>query len=120
VTPIVEAGLADMIDIDGREAIPGVSFYSTPGHSVDHASIVLDSAGSAALFSGDVFHHPVQVFAPQMLSIFDPARDTTLRSRRWALDFAAEPGIMLFSSHFPASAPGTVRRNGGDYAWAFA
>lgn len=45
VTPIVEAGLADMIEVDGREVIPGLSFHSTPGHSVDHASIVLRNGG---------------------------------------------------------------------------
>ena len=120
VTPIVKAGLADMIAIDGREAIPGFSFHSTPGHSVDHASIVLESAGSAALFAGDVLHHPVQVVAPHMLSVFDAARETTLSSRRWALDFAADRGVMLFSSHFPASAAGTVSRRGAGYAWTFA
>lgn len=120
VTPIVDAGLADMIDIDGREAIPGFSFHSTPGHSVDHASIVLESAGSAALFAGDVFHHPIQVFAPHMLSIFDAARETTLSSRRWALNFAADPAVTLFSSHFPASAAGTVSRRGDGFSWAFA
>ena len=120
VTPIIEAGLADMIDIDGREAIPGFSFHSTPGHSVDHASIVLESAGNEALFAGDVFHHPVQVFAPHLLSIFDPDKNTTLRSRRWALDFATDRGALLFSSHFPASAAGTVSRRGADYTWAFA
>lgn len=120
VAPIVKAGLADMIEIDGGEAIPGFSFHSTPGHSVDHASIVLESAGNMALFAGDVLHHPVQVFAPDMLSIFDPTRETTLKSRRWALNFAADRGVMLFSSHFPGSAAGSVSRRGAGYAWSFA
>lgn len=120
VIPIVKAGLADMIDVDGSEAIPGFSFHSTPGHSVDHASIVLESAGHAALFAGDVFHHPVQVFAPHLLSIFDPVRETTLKSRHWALNFAADRRAMLFSSHFPAASVGTVSRLGADYAWIFA
>ncbi len=120
VTPIVDAGLADMIEIDGREVISGLSFHSTPGHSVDHASIVLESAGSKALFAGDVLHHPVQVFPPHLLSIFDPDRDTALMSRRWALDFASSERAMFFSSHFPATAAGNISRQGLDYAWAFA
>lgn len=119
VAPIVEAGLADMIEIDGREVIPGFSFHSTPGHSVDHASIVLRSGGDTALFSGDVFHHPVQVFAPHLLSLFDPDRATALASRHWALDFAADAKVTLFSSHFPAAAAGTVSRRGTDYEWSF-
>ena len=50
VTPIVAAGLAERIEVDGREVIPGFSFHPTPGHAVDHASIVLHSAGAWALF----------------------------------------------------------------------
>lgn len=119
VTPIVEAGLAEMIGIDGSEIIPGFSFHSTPGHSVDHASIVLRSAGSTALFAGDVFHHPVQVFAPHLLSLFDPDRSTALKSRFWALDFAADTKARLFSSHFPASGVGTISRRGAEYVWSF-
>lgn len=120
VEPIVDAGLADMIDVAGREVIPGFSFHSTPGHSVDHASIVLESAGSTALFAGDVLHHPVQVIAPHLLSIFDPDAETALTSRRWALDFAREHRAMLFSSHFAATSAGTVGRRGVDYTWDFA
>lgn len=119
VTPIVEAGLADMIVIDGREVLPGLSFHSTAGHSVDHASIILESAGVTAIFPGDVFHHPVQIFAPHLLSIFDPEREASLVSRRWVLDIAVDAGATLFSSHFPASSAGTVSRRGANYSWAF-
>ena len=100
VTPVIEAGLADMIVIKGTEAIPGFTFHSTPGHTVDHASIVLESQGEQALFAGDVLHHPLQVYEPDLLSVFDPKRYPTLTSRRWALDFAADHNAAMFSSHF--------------------
>ena len=119
VTPIVAAGLAERIEVDGREVIPGFSFHPTPGHSVDHASIVLHSAGAWALFAGDVVHHPVQVHQPNLLSVFDAERDRTLASRRWALDFAADRKATMFSSHFPAPSAGTVTRSGDAYAWRF-
>ncbi|WP_068084419.1 MBL fold metallo-hydrolase [Novosphingobium rosa] len=120
VTPIVEAGMADMIEVYGREVIPGFSFHATPGHSADHASIMLESGSAKALFSGDVFHHPVQVLAPDLLSIFDAEREMTLRSRSWALDVAADEGAMLFSAHFPASSAGKVNRHGNGFSWSFA
>ena len=119
VTPIVAAGLAERIEVDGREVIPGFSIHPTPGHSVDHASIVLHSAGAWALFAGDVVHHPVQVHQPNLLSVFDAERDRTLASRRWALDFAADRKATMFSSHFPAPSAGTVTRSGDAYAWRF-
>ena len=119
VAPIVEAGLADMIEVTADQAIPGFSFHPTPGHTVDHASIVLQSGGVEAIFAGDVMHHPVQVIKPELMSLFDPAPERTLASRRWALDFAAERGAIWFSSHFPGSATGRVERAGDGYAWRF-
>jgi glyoxylase-like metal-dependent hydrolase (beta-lactamase superfamily II) len=56
VTPVVAAGLADIIDVDGSEVLEGVSFHPTPGHTFGHASIVLRSAGEVAMFPGDVMH----------------------------------------------------------------
>jgi glyoxylase-like metal-dependent hydrolase (beta-lactamase superfamily II) len=120
VTPIVEAGMAEMIEAAGAEVVPGFSFYATPGHSADHASIVLVSAGARAIFAGDVVHHPIQVHQPTLLSVFDPERERSLRSRRWALDFAADYDAMVFSSHFPAPSAGRVTRIGEAYRWRFA
>ena len=53
VRPVVEAGLADRVAVDGQEIIPGFAFLPTPGHSIDHASIRFRSAGEEALFTGD-------------------------------------------------------------------
>jgi len=119
VTPIVEAGQADMIVIDGREVLPGISFHSTPGHSVDHASIVLKSGEAQALFTGDVFHHPIQVQHPELLSVFDPDPETTLTTRKRVLDFAVREKATLFTAHFPSSSVGTVSTGASQYAWSF-
>ncbi len=67
VTPIVESGMAEMIEVRGDEVIPGFSLHSTPGHTVDHASILLESAGAHAIFPGDIAHHPIQIVEPQLL-----------------------------------------------------
>lgn len=119
VKPIVEAGLADMITVTGDEVIPGFSFHSTPGHTVDHASIVLESGQARALFAGDVLHHPVQVFKPELMSVFDPERERPLRSRLWALDYAARHDAIWFSSHFSAPSAGRVTRVADGYDWHF-
>lgn len=119
VTPIVDAGLADMIEVTGDEVIPGFSFHSTPGHTVNHASIILQSADVRAIFAGDVVHHPIQVLKPELLSVFDLERDRALNSRRWALDFAADHHAIWFSSHFPSSSAGRVARARNGYSWSF-
>jgi glyoxylase-like metal-dependent hydrolase (beta-lactamase superfamily II) len=119
VRPVVEAGLADMIAIDGREIVDGLSFVPSPGHSVDHASIVLASGGQQALFTGDLLHHPIQVHRPGWNSVFDGFPDQARASRLWALDFAADTGATVFCAHFPETSAGCVTREGGIFKWRF-
>jgi glyoxylase-like metal-dependent hydrolase (beta-lactamase superfamily II) len=71
------------------------------------------------LFPGDLLHHPVEVFAPELPTVFDPDPQRTLQSRRWALDLAAESGAIVFSSHFPATSAGRITRSGSGYEWRF-
>ncbi|MFC5475444.1 MBL fold metallo-hydrolase [Paraherbaspirillum soli] len=119
VLPIVRAGLAQMIDFDGKEVIDGLTFHPTVGHSFGHASISLNSAGERALFSGDVLHHPIQIHRPEWNSRFDAFPEQARASRRWALDYAADNNAMFFSSHFPETSVGQVTRKDGGFEWRY-
>ncbi|MCA1482095.1 MBL fold metallo-hydrolase, partial [Bradyrhizobium sp. IC4061] len=119
VRPVIEAGLARLIAVDGSEAIEGISFVPTPGHSVDHASIRLVSRGEEALFAGDVMHHPLQVYEPSLNSCFCEFPEAALRSRAFVLEGAAERGSTIFTTHFAQSSVGRVSRTGGRFTWQF-
>lgn len=121
VVPVIDAGLADLVVVDGTEELPGgFSFHPTPGHSVDHASIRLRSRGDEAWFLGDVMHHPLQVYRPDLCSVYCEFPDAALASRRWMLEHAAESGAICFSTHFAESSAGRVTRRGDGFAWEFA
>lgn len=109
----------DRIVIDGSEALPGIRFLPTAGHSIDHASIELTSDGEIALFTGDVFHHPVEVYDPGLVSVFCEFPDASRTARRWLLDHAAKTDSMVFSSHFPHSSVGRITRSGDNFEWVF-
>jgi glyoxylase-like metal-dependent hydrolase (beta-lactamase superfamily II) len=119
VDPVIQAGLARMIELDGSEAIPGFTFHPTPGHTAAHASIIYRSGSETALFAGDLLHHPFQVQRPDWASVFDASERESLASRNWALRFAADHHATVFSSHFPASSAGRVARDGAGYHWQF-
>ena len=119
IAPVVDAGLADMIPIDGREVAEGLSFHPTPGHSVDHASIRLRAQGEEAWFVGDLLHHPIQVRHPDLNSVFDAFPEQARASRRWALEQAADREALVFTTHFPESSVGRVARDGSGFAWTF-
>jgi glyoxylase-like metal-dependent hydrolase (beta-lactamase superfamily II) len=119
VEPIMAAGRAELINIDGSKIIDGISFHSTPGHSIDHASILLESNGERALFGGDVLHHPLEIYRPDLVTMFCEFPDAAPRSRKWLLEFASETGAMYFSSHFSVTSAGRITQHNGEYIWEF-
>lgn len=119
VLPVIEAGLAEEIGAEGGEYLPGIRFYPTPGHSVGHMSIEIESAGERALFTGDVWHHPIQVYRPDWSSMFCADRDGANRSRRWVLERAAQTGASVFTPHFAGPSAGTVHHEGDRFVWKF-
>lgn len=118
--PVIEAGLGRPIAIDGQEVLAGLSFHSTPGHSIDHASIRLRSKGQEAWFTGDVMHHPLQVYRPDLRSVYCEFIETAERSRRWMLEQAAESGSLCFTPHFAETSAGYVKRRKNGFLWEFA
>lgn len=108
-----------LVDVDGSEVLPGIRFIPTPGHSIDHASIEIESEGEVAFFGGDILHHPLEVHDTKLISCFCEFPDAVVRSRREALERVIERQATYFSSHFPLSSAGTIVRDGDNYAWQF-
>lgn len=119
VLPVIEAGLAQEIAVDGTEVVNGFRYLPSPGHSIDHASISLVSGGEQALFWGDVLHHPLQVARPDWNSVYCEFPEAARRSRRWALAHAAETGALVFTTHFAETSVGRISRDGDGFVWQF-
>jgi len=120
VLPVIDAGLAREIVVDGTEGAEGFSFLPSPGHSIDHACIRFSSRGEQALFWGDVMHHPLQIVRPDWNSEFCEFPDAARKSRRWAMNHAAETNALVCTTHFAESSVGRVSREAGRFTWHFA
>jgi glyoxylase-like metal-dependent hydrolase (beta-lactamase superfamily II) len=120
IRPVIEAGQAEMVGMDGGEVLDGFVYHPTPGHSVDHMSIAFSSDGAEALFAGDVMHHPIQVCRPDWNSTFCAAPEQAVASRRWALEYASRRHALYFSSHFPATSAGRLIQAAESFHWQFA
>jgi glyoxylase-like metal-dependent hydrolase (beta-lactamase superfamily II) len=122
IDPIIDAGLADMIDDPVDAAFDlgeGLSLVSTPGHMVGHVSLWIEPTGSAEqiLITGDFVHHPVQLSEPDWAEIgdLDPATARTTRRRMFAE--AAERTAFVIGTHFPTEPAGRIVTDGN--AWRF-
>lgn len=101
VQPVVEAGLADLVS--GSLCLSaGVGVEPAPGHTLGHQMLQLSSHGQVALFSGDCFHHPIQLVEPAIP--FGDCEDLalTIATRRKLVDRAADQPALLIAAHLPA------------------
>ncbi|MDE1186732.1 MAG: MBL fold metallo-hydrolase [Pantoea sp.] len=109
ILPLINSGQLETVDVDNSPRFAGVLRYlPTPGHSSDHASLMLSSQHQHALFSGDVMHHPIQFQFPLWNSVFCEDKALAVRSRQRAIDWCLQNQAIWFSSHFSASSCGRV------------
>lgn len=119
VLPVINAGQARLIPRGGGEVLKGVHFIPTPGHSIDHMSVSMTSDGAEAFFAGDLMHHPLQVYYPELNSMYCEFDGAARASRLWALHYAAQRQVIWFSTHFADSSVGCVSREGNAFHWSF-
>jgi len=115
VLPIVEAGLAEMVD-DSHDLGRGLLIRPSPGHTPGHIRIDLESQGKRAMFSGDALHNPVQVPLWRWNSRFceDPAR--ARQSRHELLAHCAESHALLMPAHFAPPHAAYIKAAGDGFA----
>lgn len=119
VAPILAAGQAEIIGLEGGRFLDVFTFHPTSGHSAGHMAIGLEVDGEKALFTGDVLHNPVQVARPEWNSVFCLEAEAARRSRAWLLQVAAEQKLTLFTAHLPQTSAGTVRRTAQGFDWHY-
>jgi len=115
VLPIVEHGLAEMTEGDHLLA-EGLLLEPAPGHTPGHITLKLESGADAAIFTGDILHHPLQVYHPEWNSRFCILPDEARTSRRRVLDFCADRGALLMPAHFGAPHCCHIDRAGEAYS----
>ena len=115
VLPIVEHGLAEMTEGDHLLA-EGLLLEPAPGHTPGHITLKLESEAEAAIFTGDILHHPLQVYHPEWNSRFCLLPDEARTSRRRVLDYCADRGALLMPAHFGAPHCCHIDRAGEAYS----
>ena len=122
VLPVIQAGLADIVEADHivqHEIGDGVWLEEAHGHSPGCVTIHAQRSGARAIFSGDVFHHPVQLVRPSMpfFADHDPAEAAAARIRLF--EAHADSDSVFFPAHFPGKSAGRVSRDGAGFRYAF-
>lgn len=114
VQPIVDAGLADLVEMD-HELTDEVWLEPTPGHTPGHVSVHIRSADEEAVITGDMIHHPCQMAVPDWSSAFDTDPEQARATRHAFLERYADGPVLVVGTHFSAPTAGRVVRDGDAY-----
>ena len=114
VAPILDAGLADIVDPQTRihrEIGDGIWLEDVSGHSPGNLCVIAECGGDRAVFSGDCFHHPVQIVRPDAEFFADENPKKASATRQRLLEQYANEDAIFFPAHFTGATAGRVERD---------
>lgn len=116
VNSLTVEGVEWTIANDGYEIANGVRLIDTPGHTLGHMSMIIESEGQSLIVLGDSMSHAYMSFEqPKWVNGFDMDGDKTVATRMRLLDMAATDRMAVLGYHFPFPGVGNVVRSNGEY-----
>lgn len=94
---------------DGHEIVAGIRMIDTPGHTIGHMSLIVESEGNSLLVLGDAVVHPYISFEqPSWFASIDMDGPQAVSTRRRILDMTASDRTAVLGYHFPFPGVGNV------------
>jgi glyoxylase-like metal-dependent hydrolase (beta-lactamase superfamily II) len=122
VAPILDAGLADIVEPGvriHREIGDGIWLEDVSGHSPGNLCVIAECGGERAIFSGDCFHHPIQLVRPDAKFFADEDPQKASATRLRLLEANADSGAIFFPAHFTGLTVGRVERDRSAFRFRF-
>ena len=114
VVPLLDAGLVDLVD-NNHQVCDEVRLIPSPGHTIGHVSIQIESRGETALITGDFIHHPCQLAHPEWAVTTDYNRDQSTQTREALFADLADTPTLVIGTHWPSPTAGHIVRDGATY-----
>jgi glyoxylase-like metal-dependent hydrolase (beta-lactamase superfamily II) len=114
VTPIVEAGLATLVETNER-ICDEITLIPTLGHTPGHVSVMIQSKGEQALITGDFMHHPCQIARPDWSTLADSDAEQAIETRRRMFRRLAGTPVLIIGTHFAGITAGRLVTDGDSY-----
>ncbi len=111
---VENAGKLQILEQDG-EIVPGVSVVHTPGHTLGHQSVRVESEGQIVFYLADLCPTSVHVPLPWIMG-YDLFPLTTLEIRKRIYRQAIEEEWLLFFEHDPKITSGYLSEKEGRFA----
>jgi len=101
---------------DGHEVAPGITMIASPGHTLGHMSLHIESEGEQLLVLADSSRRAYLNFEhPEWVGSVDMDPDATVSTRKRLMDMAATDKMAVLGYHFPFPGVGNVVKEGNAY-----
>lgn len=110
VLPIMH--LADLVEGETELIADLLRICPAPGHTPGSIAIELSDSGSLGVFTGDIFHHPIQVALPEWNSAFCEMPEQARATRRNILNRCCDAHALVLPAHFGGGFAGHIRESG--------
>ncbi|MGH1354626.1 MAG: MBL fold metallo-hydrolase [Thalassovita sp.] len=114
VQPVLDSGRYQLVQ-PGDCVADVLHAELAPGHTPGQLIYWLGEPEGDAVFSADIFHHPIQITEPQINSAFCSDPDAARSTRRAFLDRVSESGALIMPCHFGAPHCGHARKQGDGF-----
>ncbi|NYE63166.1 glyoxylase-like metal-dependent hydrolase (beta-lactamase superfamily II) [Duganella sp. 1224] len=113
----IKAGKFQPFDHNG-EVVPGISSYSSYGHTAGHTSYVVESKGKKLVILGDLIHvGAVQFDKPSVTIAFDSDGKQAYAARTAVFGKIAKEDDLVAAAHLQFPGIGYIRANGKSWTW---
>ena len=114
VLPIVAGNQAEIVKSD-HVLGDDVRLIPSPGHTIDHYSVLVGRPDADALITGDMVHSPLQARYPELGMFSDYDSALAGRTRRELFGRFCDTSTLMCTAHFPSPSTGRVQQSGDGF-----
>ena len=118
VLPVMEAKQAELVAMDFA-LDDNLSLSPTPGHTVGHVAVEMNSNGQLAAMSGDLMHSPLQCIYTSLCPTVDLDQKQAGETRRRFLEEHVDRDKLVMTAHFPLPSVGRVVSAGDAFRFEY-
>lgn len=117
LAPLVESSQLELVDGE-YQITPEVRFLPSPGHTEDHACVVVSSGGQNAIYTGDLVHSAVQLERLPWIPAMDILPLVSLETKRRLTEQMVRDNALVLITHAAFPGAGRLNEAEGRKQWA--
>ena len=116
LVPVEKSGQLYLVDGE-VDVTPEVKITQTPGHTADHASVIITSGHETAIYLGDINQHPIQLERYAWTPAHDVLPLLSIETKKKIVERAIREQALLICVHHPYPGVGRMTQVGGRRSW---